>query len=287
MKKTTFFVAFIFTFLIFACNIKTEKDEIDEKSEPSENPIIKKNNDLKKADCDIVDFQDHLKVGLNMEELLEHSKETGYEIENNQCVHVRQLMVAYFNMMPEEIELFASKFEVLVTDFARLAQVEQVKAIEPGLIALGYRDAMGMYDTYQDWEEVNQHEEWFVHDAFGHRIRQDAYCWYLMDVGHAGYRAHYGAKVVESMEDTPFDGVFADDVLASIKVNRSYANVRLEESVVGSNGFDVSTMYSIWNPSTGRCTNEIHVYDNPLGEGIDYFLGGSSAENLRLGVLGD
>lgn len=79
MKNSTLFIAFIFTCLIFACNPKTDKTVTVEKPETPENSIIKKIADLKKAGYEIVDYHGHLKGGLTMEDLLEHSKKTGIE----------------------------------------------------------------------------------------------------------------------------------------------------------------------------------------------------------------
>ena len=79
MKNSTLFIAFILICLVFACNPKTEKKATDEKPETPENPIVKKIAELKQAGYEIVDYHGHLKGGLTMEELLEHSKKTGIE----------------------------------------------------------------------------------------------------------------------------------------------------------------------------------------------------------------
>jgi len=79
MKKTTIFIAFISVCLIFECNPKTEKATTEEKQEIPENPIIKKIAELKATGYEIVDYHGHLKGGLTMEELLEHSKKTGID----------------------------------------------------------------------------------------------------------------------------------------------------------------------------------------------------------------
>jgi len=79
MKKTTLFIAFISVCLIFGCTPKTEKATTEEKQEIPENPIIKKIAELKAAGYEIVDYHGHLKGGLTMEELLEHSKKTGID----------------------------------------------------------------------------------------------------------------------------------------------------------------------------------------------------------------
>ena len=82
MKISYFLITFMSIGLIFDCNPKSEKatsDTDSEQNETPENPIIKKIAELKKAGYEIVDYHGHLKGGLTMEELLEHSKKTGID----------------------------------------------------------------------------------------------------------------------------------------------------------------------------------------------------------------
>ncbi|MCK5207692.1 MAG: hypothetical protein KAQ79_06725, partial [Cyclobacteriaceae bacterium] len=82
MKKSIFLITLISFSLIYGCNPKSEKTTSNTESkqnEVPENPIIKKIADLKKAGYEIVDYHGHLKGGLTMEELLEHSKKTGID----------------------------------------------------------------------------------------------------------------------------------------------------------------------------------------------------------------
>jgi hypothetical protein len=81
MAKYTFFIALISSSLIFGCQSKNEKNTTDVANVASEaeSPMIKKIADLKAAGYEIVDYHGHLKGGLTMEELLEHSKETGID----------------------------------------------------------------------------------------------------------------------------------------------------------------------------------------------------------------
>ncbi len=79
MKKTTVLIVLIlFGLSIMACNTKSKKVEPKTtEGETTQNPTLAKIAELKKAGYDIVDYHAHLKGGLTMEELLEHSKETG------------------------------------------------------------------------------------------------------------------------------------------------------------------------------------------------------------------
>jgi len=77
MKKTTLIIALVTASLIIGCKPNSKKNDTEQEPETVENPIIMKIAKLKAAGYDIVDYHAHLKGGLTMEELLEHSKETG------------------------------------------------------------------------------------------------------------------------------------------------------------------------------------------------------------------
>ncbi|MDV7139700.1 hypothetical protein R3X28_12475 [Maribacter sp. TH_r10] len=62
-----------------SCNSKSKKEKPAEQQKEVQNPILTKIAELKKAGYDIVDYHGHLKGGLTMEDLLEHSKETGID----------------------------------------------------------------------------------------------------------------------------------------------------------------------------------------------------------------
>ena len=79
MKKSTLFIFLLSICLIFSCKPKSEKEAVKEKQETSQNPAIQKIAAFKKAGYEIVDYHAHLKGGLTMEELLEHSKSTGID----------------------------------------------------------------------------------------------------------------------------------------------------------------------------------------------------------------
>lgn len=80
MKRIYIFLfALVSVAYLFRCNPKAEKKEIAEVKEVPENPMIKKIAELKSAGYEIIDYHAHLKGGLTMEELLEHSKLTGID----------------------------------------------------------------------------------------------------------------------------------------------------------------------------------------------------------------
>ncbi len=79
MKKITIFIGIVVAILLFSCNSKPEKAIKEQKQVTPQSSMIKKIAELKKAGYEIVDYHGHLKGGLTIEELLEHSKKTGIE----------------------------------------------------------------------------------------------------------------------------------------------------------------------------------------------------------------
>ncbi|MGB5667803.1 MAG: hypothetical protein WBM53_13220 [Maribacter sp.] len=77
MKKTTLIIVLVTASLLIGCKPNSKKTDTEQEPETVENPIIKKIAKLRAAGYDIVDYHAHLKGGLTMEELLDHSKETG------------------------------------------------------------------------------------------------------------------------------------------------------------------------------------------------------------------
>ena len=79
MKKLIPFLLSAFLITVFSCrpDKKQDKNTAEKKPVSHEEAMINKIAELKKAGYDIVDYHAHLKGGLTMEELLEHSKKSG------------------------------------------------------------------------------------------------------------------------------------------------------------------------------------------------------------------
>ena len=141
---------------------------------------------------------------------------SGTIIENRvETTRIRKLLVAYGVSSPLSQDLIVdmAKFDMMDTDFGIGPDVEKIKAINPSIIILGYKDVMAMNAYMEDWNEANTHEDWFMHDLKGSRIQIDSiYGWYLMDISSQGWRQHYADYVKEKIDLYSFDGVFADDV---------------------------------------------------------------------------
>ncbi len=113
-----------------------------------------------------------------------------------------------------DISYIASHFDLIDVDFGT-SGVSSIKAQNPSIKIIGYKDLLAMQTSYSDWATVNSHEDWFIHDTSGNRIINSLYGWYLMDVGNAGWRAHW-VSIVNSKIGTLYDGVFIDDVWNSL-----------------------------------------------------------------------
>jgi hypothetical protein len=79
MKNTLLIISFVTAWLVIGCKPNAKKVETEQKQETPQSSIIKKIAELKAAGYDIVDYHAHLKGGLTMEELLDHSKDTGID----------------------------------------------------------------------------------------------------------------------------------------------------------------------------------------------------------------
>ncbi len=71
------FIVITLVFLFFGCKSKSDKEAAQNESESAKIETIKKIAQLKESGYDIVDYHAHLKGGLTMDELLDHSKKTG------------------------------------------------------------------------------------------------------------------------------------------------------------------------------------------------------------------
>ncbi|MFH1440921.1 MAG: putative glycoside hydrolase [Candidatus Omnitrophota bacterium] len=191
----------------------------------------------------------------------------------------RKHIVAYGGSLSKEenIQFIATHdFDIVDTGFFETEGVKKIKLLKPDLIAIGYRDAIAMHDTYDDWNDVDTHEDWFIHDEFGHRLIDDTWNWYLMDPGSEGWRNHYASYVKNQLDNNlMFDGVFADDVQMSLSTTRWHVDIKDELCVVKEDGVSVDVFYLVWTDSK----NKINVYTNPEHTGIDYYTGGSFEGN--------
>ena len=100
-----------------------------------------------------------------------------------------------------------------------VSALQSIKAVNPDVKILGYKSLIAEYSSFDDWSVVNSHEDWFVHDASGNRIRSNQFGYYLMDVSSLGWKQHWVAYVNAKFNlpaSVYYDGVFIDDVYNSL-----------------------------------------------------------------------
>lgn len=121
---------------------------------------------------------------------------------------ISKLFTAYSKCTKDEIEYLAANHDLLINTGGH--SVNDVRAINPHIIVLVYYNIIGMQRSCADWELVDTHEDWFVHDSRdGSRLINNQWNWYLMDVGNPGWREYYANSALSIV--TNYDGIFCDD----------------------------------------------------------------------------
>ena len=184
-------------------------------------------------------------------------------------------LVNYGTIKDENVNYIAKNFDILVTNAGTVDQVKRIRKLRPDLIALLYKDIFAMHPYYDDWAEVNAHEEYFLHDkTLGLRLREKHFGWFVMDISNEGWVTHYTDHVVSKLDALKaFGGIFADDVWKDLYFDRFYVDIKSEESVVNGAG-RIVVKYPPWQPSTPDIKNNIHIRIRNQGE-TDYYGNGS------------
>lgn len=118
---------------------------------------------------------------------------------------------------------------------SKLSQMQQMKAADPSLKVLLYKDLSGSRQdctatdcvtgvTYQEAE--TQHPDWFLLNKQGQRITFNDYqqIW-AMDVGSATYQNRWADNVLNEVNRDGWDGVFLDDTNLTMAYHYSVSNV--------------------------------------------------------------
>jgi len=123
-------------------------------------------------------------------------------------------LIAYgFSWNSSLISFVANHYSVVDCGFdSDLSAMQSIKAINPNMIILGYKDFIQDDPSQSDWAVVNNQESWFVHDASGNRITTYSGD-YLMNVSSTGWMQHWVSYVNNELgNNTCYNGVFADNV---------------------------------------------------------------------------
>ncbi|MCJ7634206.1 putative glycoside hydrolase family 15 protein [Candidatus Bathyarchaeota archaeon] len=128
-------------------------------------------------------------------------------------VNLKKAAIIYNRLpQPSEYEFIASHFGLLDTEFGMTAsQMQSLKATNPNLKVIGYKDLVLMRDTDEDWATVNANEGWFIHDVNGVRVRWNITS-YGMNPANTGWRTHFVNYINTKIVMGNYDGVFLDDV---------------------------------------------------------------------------
>ena len=122
-----------------------------------------------------------------------------------------------------EIAFAAGNFDLLSCSFGvDTVALQKLKTANPNIRIIGYFDILALpYSTTNSWwsttcpytaadlNEINTHEDWFLHDLAGNRIIHPAHPWYLMNIT-SGWRQYY-INYADNLCNSLYDGVFVDD----------------------------------------------------------------------------
>jgi hypothetical protein len=127
-----------------------------------------------------------------------------------------------------------SRYEYVILQSDKAALIPVLKAKNPSLKALVYKNATATYAYAQtggrDWAKLPSgvgyvdatlnHPEWFLRDAQGNRIEFSDYpdLW-MMDVGNRDYQKAWLKNVVAEVQADGWDGVMIDDVNANQRLH--------------------------------------------------------------------
>ncbi len=123
----------------------------------------------------------------------------------------------------------------VVLPSSKLSQMRQMKAADPNLKVLLYKDLSGSRNdctatdcvTGVSYQEADtQHPDWFLLNKQGQRITFNDYqqVW-AMDVGSAGYQNRWADNVLTEVNRDGWDGVFLDDTNLTMAYHYSVSNV--------------------------------------------------------------
>ena len=133
-----------------------------------------------------------------------------------------------------------------------------VRRLNPNFLMLHYQLAVGLGPApflvgdrwVSDWPQVTRHEDWFLHDTAGHRLRQTAWNWDVADIRFSGttprtgYPAYWLTAAVARMRQNEDDGCFADSYTEDILTNQTQPPAPLFT--------DVAAIQRDWLPSLNR-----------------------------------
>ncbi len=127
-----------------------------------------------------------------------------------------------------DVGLTAQRQDVVILQSWELARRAALKAADPSVKVLVYknlsamtqgRGPQGLSSSGVNFDEADAaNPGWFLKNSSGQRFTWSSYSFlWAADVGDAGYQQRWGDNVVAELQANGWDGVFMDDVNATIK----------------------------------------------------------------------
>ena len=89
-----------------------------------------------------------------------------------------------------------------------------------------------------DWQEVNQHEDWFWHNEKGERVRSSGDGKYLMNITNPAFQEYWKTSITEQMKKGHYQGVFLDSSSIDLLQGEvSKSDTRLSKKAAGDRVF--------------------------------------------------
>ncbi len=177
------------------------------------------------------------------------------------------------NLPAEHVQTISSEFDLMVMSFNHKNQLAQIKSKRPDFKAYGYQYLRGLEPSGPYFSTAEQNESWFLHDSQGHRLINDYWGWYLVDVTNPSWRSFIVQKTAERLADyNQLDGIFSDDTTLSLQKNGWHTLIKNEQTLV-QNGNTIQTTWPIFIQASSGV--DIKVLTSANGTGTNYFAGGT------------
>ncbi len=120
-------------------------------------------------------------------------------------------LVAYGGIQDRYLPMIAENMDFLIVGDVKPYQIKRLKRLNPKIKVIKYYHAIGAHRSNRNWQDLNDREEWFVHDQTGkNRLVAVKYGWYLLNTGQQSLR-QFLIEDIRRVVTIPFDGVFLDD----------------------------------------------------------------------------
>ena len=144
----------------------------------------------------------------------------GESIHQSDTARIKKLSIAYSSAMNSQSnqEFMAQHFDMIDCPRTYPTAATYIKSINPNIKIIGYYDTMIEGRYYDDWNYVNQHEDWFLHDKNGNRVRSAVTTTNYIMNPNSGWSTYYAQQCRQFLANNPqYDGIFADDVITDIQ----------------------------------------------------------------------